>query len=196
MNTRRCIVVQVDLPGAFTVGQIFALLSQKYLKGEPDIFKSKLLGPFNVYLSCCYSLAGLFLMIGWPAWEVMYVSAWVENPFNRPLAVSFYVLFLVAMVLLGNIGYILAHHWYKKGKDKWVVYGSIIGAILTVLPFLLKWGVWWKVGTFAEKEAGAGYSFWQPPFIYGWMVFMGWLLIGTILAGIWFKKTGDKLGGK
>jgi uncharacterized BrkB/YihY/UPF0761 family membrane protein len=185
-------MVQVDLPGAFAVGHIFALLSKKYLKDEPEIFTNKLLGPLNLYLTCGYSFAGMFLLIGWPAWEVMYASAWVENPFDRPLVAGFYVLFLVAMVLLGNFGFMLAHWWYRKGKDKWVVYGSIVGVILTVLPFLLKWGVWFTVGTYAENAAGGGYSFWQPPFFHGWLVVMGWFAVITILTGIWFKKKGSQ----
>ena len=100
------------------------------------------------------------------------------------------------MVFLGNLGYMLGHHWYKKGKDKWVVYGSIIGVILTFLPFIVKYGVWWKVGTYAEVEAGGGTSFFQAPFFPGWLVVMGYFFIMTILTGIWFKRTGDRLGGE
>jgi len=185
-------MIQVDLPGAFTVGQVFALLAKKYLKGEPDIFTNKLVGPLNVYLTCGFSPAGLFLLFGWPAWEIMYVTAWVENPFNRPLVAGFYVLFLIAMVLLGNLGFMLGHYWYKKGKDKWVVYGAIVGGILTVLPFLLRWGVWWNIGTYAEVTAGGGYSFWQPPFFHGWLVIMSYLAITTVLTGLWFKKRGNR----
>jgi hypothetical protein len=83
----------------------------------------------------------------------MYVSGWVENPFDRPLVAGFYVLFLIAMMLLGNFGFMLAHSWYKKGKDKLVVIWAIIGGILTVLPFILKWGVWWHIGTQSQIEA-------------------------------------------
>jgi len=185
-------MVQVDLPAAFTVGQVFAFLSKKYLKDEPGIFANKLLGPLNLYLSCGFAPVGMFLLIGWPAWEVMHVTGWVENPFNRPLVAGFYVLFLIAMVLLGNVGFILGHHWYKKGKDKWVIYGAVIGAILTFLPFLLKWGVWWNVGQYDEVMAGRGASFWKPPFFYGWLVVMSYFFIITILTGIWFKKRGSK----
>ncbi len=183
-------MIQVDLPAAFTVGQIFGLLSKNYLKKEPDRFANKLLGPFNFYLCCGFVPGGLFLLIGWPAWEAMYVngSAWFEAPFNRPLVVGFYVLFMIVMMVLGNVGFILAHHWYQKGKDKFVIYGSIIGLILTGLPFLLRWGVWWKVGTYAEIQAGGGYSFFQPPFFYGWLGIMGYLAIVMILAGLWFKR--------
>ncbi len=185
-------MVQVDLPAAFTVGQVFAFLSKKYLKKEPEIFANKLLGPLNLYLSCGFAPVGMFLLIGWPAWEVMHVTGWVENPFNRPLVAGFYVLFMIAMVLLGNVGFILGHQWYKKGKDKWVIYGAIIGAIVTFLPFLLKWGVWWNVGQYDEVMAGRGASFWKPPFFYGWLVVMSYFFIITILTGIWFKKRGSK----
>lgn len=187
-------MVQVDLPAAFTVGQVFALLSRKYLRGEADIFKHKLLGPLNFYLACCFSPVGLFLLIGWPAWEVMYVSFWVEKPFDRPLVAGFYVLFVVVMIILGNVGFILAHHWYRKGKDKFPIYGSVIGAVLTFLPFLLKWGVWWNIGPYSEVKAGGGYSFWAAPFFPGWLVVMSYLAVTTVLAGIWFRKMGDRLG--
>jgi hypothetical protein len=86
----------------------------------------------------------------------------------------------------------LGHHWYKKGKDKRVIWGMIIGAIVTVLPFLLKWGVWWNIGQYDEVVAGGGASFWQPPFFYGWLVVMSYFFIITILTGIWLKKKGSK----
>jgi hypothetical protein len=181
-------MVQVDLPAAFTVGHVFAILAKKYLKVEPDLFKNKLLGPLNLYLSCGFSVAGLFLLIGWPSWEIMYIGSWVEAPFNRPLVAGAYVLFLIIMVVLGNIGFILGHYWLRKGKDRLVVFVAVIGGCLTILPFLLKWGVWWKVGTYQMITSGEGYSFWQPPFFHGWIVVMGYLALTTIISGIWFRK--------
>lgn len=185
-------MIQVDLPAAFAVGQIFALLAKKYLKTEPKKFFNRLLGPLNFYLSCGFVPTGMYLMIGWPSWEVMYITGWVEKPFNQPLVAAFYVLFMVAMILLGNVGFILAHHWYQKGKDRFVVYGSIIGVVLTILPFVLRWGVWWKIGTYAEFKAGGGYSFGSPPFFYGWLIFISYIVIATIVAGLWFKRQGGK----
>jgi len=185
-------MIQVDLPAAFAVGQIYAILSRNYLKKEPNKFANRLLGPLNFYLSCGFVPAGLFLLIGWPSWETMYVTAWVENPFNRPLAAGFYILFMVLMILLGNVGFILAHHWYRKGKDRLVVYGSITGVILAFLPFLLKWGIWWKIGTYSKVKLGEGYSFWEPPFILGWVFIMSYLAIVTVITGLWFKKKGSQ----
>lgn len=181
-------MVQVDLPAAFTIGQIYAILAKKYLKAEPDLFNNKLLGPLNLYLSCGFSVVGLFLLIAWPSWEVMYIGSWVEAPFNRPLVAGAYVLFLIVMVILGNVGFILGHHWLRKGKDRLVAAGAIAGGILTALPFLLRWGVWWRVGTYQDITTGAGYSFWQPPFFYGWLVVMSYLVLTTVWTGIWFWK--------
>lgn len=186
-------MVQVDLPAAFAVGQIFALLSKEYLKKEPRTFTNRLLGPLNFYLSCGFAPGGLFLLVGWPAWELMYATGWAEAPYNRPLAAGFYVLFAVIMVVLGNVGFIMAHRWYQKGKDAWVVYGSISGVALTLLPFLLNWGVWLKIGTYAELASRGGYSFWQPPFFSGWLAIMSYLAVCTIGMGIWLSKRGSRL---
>lgn len=186
-------MVQVDLPAAFALGQIFGFLSKDYLKKEKDLFKSKLLGPFNFFLTCGFVPGGLFLLVGWPAWEVMYVTSWVENTYDSPIKAAFYVLFVILMVILGNFGYILAHHWYQKGKDKWVIIGSAIGLFLTVLPFMLKWGVWMNIGTYAEIQSGAGYSFWDPPFFHGWLGIMSYLGLVIFLSGLWFRTKSKQL---
>jgi hypothetical protein len=188
-------MIQVDLPAAFAIGQTFALLSSPYLKNEPDLITSKLLGPFNLYLSCGFALGGLFLLVGWPAWEAMYTVQWIENAFNNPPVAALYVLFYMGMIVLGNTGFLLGHFFYKKKKDRLVVAGIIIGCILTVLPFLMRWGCWLRVGTYAEVTSGGGYPFGSAPFFIGWLIMMIYLVVAGIGAGIWFIKTGKKLAG-
>ncbi len=186
-------MIQVDLPAAFAIGQTFALVSNSYLKKEPDLFTSKLLGPFNLYLSCGFALGGLFLLVGWPAWEAMYTVPWIENAFDNPLVAAVYVFFYMGMILLGNIGFILGHYFYRKGKDSWVIAGIVIGVILTLLPFILRWGCWERVGTFAEVTSGGGYTFGQAPFFTGWLIMILYLFVAGIGAGIWFKVTSKKM---
>ena len=186
-------MVQVDLPAAFAIGQIFGLLSKDYLKKEPSKFTNKLLGPINLFFSCGFAPGGMFLLIAWPAWEVMYVTAWVEMPFDRPLVAAFYIIFGIIMVLLGNAGFILAHHWYRKGKDQYVVIGSIAGVVLTLLPFLLNWGVWLQVGSYAEVQTNSGYSFWESPFFSGWAWIMGYMAISLVAMGLWLRRVGCRV---
>lgn len=183
-------MVQVDLPAAFATGQLFALLSKNYLEKEPEILTSRLLGPFNFYMTCCFSPAGLFLLIGWPSWEVMYLTDWVERPFDRPLVAGFYVIFLMLILVLGNLGFTLGHRWIRLGRHRWVLWGAILGGLATVAPFLLRWGVWWTIGTHQDFLDGSGYSFWSPPFFWGWLVVMSYLAVSSVITGLWFLKQG------
>jgi hypothetical protein len=92
-------MVQVDLPAAFAIGQAFAYLSRDYLKKDPSLLTNRALGPFNFYMACCYAPVGMFLLVGWPAWEIMYRGPWLDVPFDRPWVAGFYVLFGVVMVV-------------------------------------------------------------------------------------------------
>ena len=187
-------MVQVDLPAAFAIGQVFAYLSRDYLKKDPSLFTNRALGPFNFYMACCYAPVGMFLLVGWPAWEIMYLGPWLDTPFNLPWVAGFYVLFGIVMVLLGNVGFILAHRWLRRDRAAWVKAGITIGAGLTLLPFLLRWGIWMKVGNFAEVvEQQAGYSFWDAPFFHGWAVIMSYMVITTVAMGIWMRTRANKM---
>lgn len=189
-------MIQVDLPASFVIGQTFAMLSKTYLKKENDLYTSKLLGPFNMYLSCGFTTVGLFLLVGWPAWEYMYVSQWVENVYNHPLIAAFYILFVIVMILLGNLGYILGHYWYRTKRDKLVAWGLITGLVLTFLPFLINWGCWKRIGTYAEVKAGGGYLFGEAPFFNGWLGIMTYLLLTGVLFGLWFRAKSRKLASE
>ena len=68
-----------------------------------------------------------------------------------------------------------------------------VGFALTLLPFVLKWGVWLKIGTFAEVKAGGGYPFMQQPFFYGWLFIMSYMIVTGVVAGLWFKIKGNTL---
>ena len=138
-------------------------------------------------------MGGLFLLVGWPAWEFMYVSSWFENAYDNPIVVASYILFVIAMILIGNLGYILGHYWYKTKHDRFVVWGLLTGLVLTFLPFLLKWGSWKLIGNYAEVSAGKGYPFGEAPFFNGWLGIMAYMIITGVLFGIWFRIKSKKL---
>lgn len=186
-------MIQVDLPAAFAIGQTYAFLSKDYLKKEKNLYTSKPLGILNVYLGCGFVPGGLYLICAYPAWEAMYKTAWLDKPFDNPPVAYFTVLFVVLMILLGNLGYIFGHWCYKAGKDKIVPWTMALGYFLTALPFIVDWGVWMKIGTYEDVVIkGGGYSFWQPPFFYGWAIIWIWLIVTAVGTGIWFKKTANK----
>lgn len=187
-------MVQVDLPAAFTIGHLFAYLGRDYLRKDPQLFTNRLLGPFNVFMACCYAPVGLFLLVGWPAWEIMYVSPLLDSSFDRPWVAAFHVGFLAAMVILGNVGFLLGHHWLLRGAERRIRAAIAIGALLTVLPFLLRWGIWMQVGSYqGVVEQGGGYSFWDPPFFTGWAVVMSYMAVTLVAMGWWLRYRAGRL---
>jgi len=187
-------MVQVDLPTAFTFGQVFAFIGRKLLKKEPHLLYNKLIGPFTIFISCGFVPVGIFLLTGWASWQSMYAVQWVENTMNQPLIAGVYVAYYTSIVVLGNIGFILGHYWIQIGKEKFVVIGIILGIIVSIIPFILRWGVWWKVGTFADYQNGVGYSFLKPPIFYGWLFIIGWLVVISILSLLWVQHIVKKHG--
>jgi hypothetical protein len=189
-------MVQVDLPGAFAVGQIFAILSRKYLIKTDSKFDHKLMAPLNWYLTFIFAPVGMFLLVGWPGWECMYWWRCVERPMFRPFIALFYVLFYVAMVAIGNLSYILAHHLYLKGKDKLVNVLAVIGVIGTFLPFVLWPFTWLHVGTYSQYHAiprETTNMFRIPSFFVPWLLIMSYFVIGTVLFGLWLKRKANRL---
>ena len=192
-------MVQVDLPGAFAVGQIFAVLSKNFLKREENKFTHRLMAPIGWYLALIYAPVGMFLLCGWPAWESMYWWEWVEQPAFNPLVAFFYIAFYISMILIGNMSYITAHNLYQKGKDKTVNILAILGIIATLLPFFVWPFTWYHIGTYAQYHAipkGTTTIFNTPSFFYSWLCSMSLLITGTVIFGLWLKKYSTKLANQ
>ena len=189
-------MVQVDIPGAFAVGQIFAVLSKKYLIREENKFTHRLMAPIGWYFALIFAPVGMFLLFGWPAWESMYWWKWVEQPaFNSPVA-FFYLAFYLAMVLIGNMSYIIGHSLYRKGKDKIVTILAVLGVIATLLPFFLWPLTWYHVGTYAQYHAVPRQTttmFATPSFVFPWLGIMSYIAGGSVIFGLWLKKHSKKL---
>lgn len=189
-------MVQVDLPGAFAAGQIFALLSRNYLQKEENRFDHRLMGPIGLYFALIYAPIGMFLLFGWPAWESMYWWEWVERPAFNPPVTFFYISFYLSMILIGNASYIIGHSLYLMGKDKIVNILVIIGIVATLLPFILWPFTWYHVGTYAQYHAVPKQTttmFNAPSFFFSWLVVMGYFTIATVIFGIWIRRYSARL---
>ncbi len=189
-------MIQVDIPGAFAAGQIFAFLSKEYLKNEEHKLTHRLMGPVGWYFSLMYAPVGLFLLIGWPAWEGMFWWKWVEEPAFHPPTAFFYIGFYFAMILIGHASYVFAHSLYRKGEDKTVKILVIVGVVLTLLPFVLWPFTWSHVGTYDQYHSvpkATTPMFSTPSFLYSWMAVMGYFVMASIVFGIGLRKFSLKL---
>lgn len=185
-------MVQVDLPGAFAIGQIFAILSKTYLKKEKRLFRHRLMGPVSTYFSIMFAPVGLFLLICWPGWENMYWWEWVEKPASNPLVSFFYIGFYMAMIVIGCASYMLSHTLYRKGKDQAVNWLCITSIIVSILPFFLWPFTWYHVGTYAQYHAvpkQTGTLFNTPAFLYSWLIMVVYFVVTLVGFSFWLKKT-------
>ena len=189
-------MVQVDLPGAFAAGQIFALLSREYLKQEDSRFTHRLAGPVMSYFSLMFAPVGLFLLICWPAWECMYWWEWVERPATNPMVSFFYIGFYLAMIVIGGASYAYAHRLYRRGKDRSVTVLAVAGVIATLLPFVIWPFTWYHVGTYAGYHSVPRSTtplFSTPAFFTSWLVVMSYFVITSIGFGLWIKRFSNDL---
>lgn len=184
-------MVQVDIPGAFAAGQIFAVLSREYLKQEESRLTHRLGGPIVTYFSLMFAPVGLFLLICWPAWESMYWWEWVQRPATDPLVSFFYIGFYFAMIVIGVASYALAHTLYRQGRERTVLVLAAAGVVATLLPFILWPFTWYHVGTYADYHAvpkRTTVMFHTPAFFNSWLVIMGYFFAASIAFGLWIKR--------
>lgn len=184
-------MVQVDLPGAFAAGQIFAVLSSKYLSREKRLLTHRLMGPVAAYFSLMFAPAGLFLLICWPAWESMYWWKWVETPAMNPVVSFFYLGFYMIMILIGCGSYMAAHALYRKGKDGTVKAVTALGVIATLSPFFLWPFTWYHVGTYAQYHSvprTTSTMFNTPAFFWSWLAVMGYFALASVIFGFWIRR--------
>ena len=179
-------MVQVDLPGAFAMGQILAWLSRRFLQSTGLRVTHSLMGIIVLYFSVVYAPVGLFLLVGWPAWESMYWWSWIEQPAFHPWTAAFTIAFYLAMMLIGVASYILGHALLQRNMKRTVIALSIIGVIATLVPFFVWPMTWYHIGTHAQYHAVPRMTttmFGTPAFLIPWAIAIAWLVIGTAATG-------------
>jgi hypothetical protein len=174
-------MVQVDIPAAFAMGQLLAMVGRKSLKtGQPSV-RDRFLVLTNWYTSLILGTTGLFLLVGWPGWETMYQWSWVENPQFKPMVALFYIVFLVLMVILGNAGFLMSYRLIRSNREalaKTILALSVIG---TFAPFLIDIKAPFYIGTYQQYHAGQASLIFNSPFICSWFGIMLFWVIGSIV---------------
>ena len=174
-------MVQVDIPAAFAMGQLLAIVGRKSLKtGQPSV-RDRFLLLTNWYTSLILGTTGLFLLVGWPGWETMYQWAWVENPQFKPMVALFYIVFLVLMVALGNAGFLMSYRLIRSNREalaKAILALSVIG---TFAPFLIDIKAPFYIGTYQQYHTGQASLIFHSSFIFPWFGIMLFWVIGSVI---------------
>lgn len=199
-------MVQVDVPAAFAMGQVYALIAKQSLSKEPSLLGNRFITLNNWYVTLILAPVGLFLLVGWPGWETMYRWSWVESVQFHPFTALFYILFLAAMVIIGNAGFIIAHRLYLRNKDQTAKKLLVVSIIISLSAFLIDINAPFSIGTFEEyhngesikvtrllvketekdrNQAGSTLSDARSFFIAWFFIMLYWVM-GSILMGIKF----------
>ena len=176
-------MVQVDIPAAFVMGQVYALVAQKSLKKEPSYYENRFLVMVNWYMSLILGPTGLFLLLGWPGWETMYQWGWIETPQFRPFVALFYIFFLMIMVVLGNVGFIFTHWLIRQNKIEIAKILLVFSIILTFSAFIIDIKALFFVGTYEAYHRHTAKFILGSSFIFSWFIIMSYWIIGSILMG-------------
>ncbi len=173
--------VQIDIPAAFAMGQLMAVVGRKSLKtGEPSI-RNRFLLWTNWYMSLILCPAGFFLLVGWPAWETMYQWAWIENPQFHSLVALFYILFLMVIVILGNVGFLMSYWLIRHNKDTLAKVIVALSLLSVVAPLLIDIKAPFFIGTYQQYHTGKASLIFGSSFFFSFFAIMLFWAIGSVV---------------
>jgi len=174
---------QVDIPAAFAMGQVLAMVGRKSLKmGHQSTYDRFLLWT-NWYVSLIMGPTGLFLLVGWPGWETMYKWSWVENPQFHSMVALFYIAFLMMIVVLGNAGFMMSYGLLRRNRDGVAKTIMVLSILLALAPFL-DFNATLHIGTYQTYHAGTAPLVFGTSFIMSFFGIMLFWVIGSIAAVI------------
>lgn len=149
-------MVQVDIPAAFVCSQVFAWSGRRWLADEKPSWTGRYTAIAFAYSAMVVGACGLYLLAGWPEWEVMY---WFESVrmdtanFGNALLALVAPLFIVVTGLAGGAGFMLAHQWARAGKPRRILVALWTGAALAVAMFALNPSAPMFVGHYHDYHA-------------------------------------------
>ncbi len=151
-------MIQLDVPIAFALGQIFADAAKKQLlTGKPEYYLSALLKN-NLYHIFFFSWIPVYFLANYFGWETTHM--WWHK--DSVLAYPFFLpLFLVVFFFAANSGFCLSTLLLRKGMLFWVR-ASYVG--IFIYTFVWVFGLWNRttyLGSYNEWAQGTAKRVWD-----------------------------------
>ena len=137
-------MVQIDIPIAFAVGQMFADAASQHLStGRPEPY-SRTLAITNIFMGLFFAPIPIYFLVDYFGWETTYM-------YDPARITRFFIpIVLVVLFLATNLGFWLSNALIRKGR-------AGIGRVIYVLIWIysLGWifGNWprsTRIGTYAQ----------------------------------------------
>jgi hypothetical protein len=137
-------VVQIDIPIAFAVGQMFADAARQQLStGQPTPYYQTL-AYTNIFTGLFFAPIPIYFLVDYFAWETTYMC--------DPAGVTrfFIPMVLFALILAANLGFWLSNALIQKGRAR---IGRIIYLLVWIYSLAWIFGNWpraTRIGTYAQ----------------------------------------------
>ncbi len=194
-------MVQLDVPAAFMVSQLFVDMGRKEIQRAGGEQERKLL--YYKYLARSLLFAGLvivpggsYLLSSFPGWESLYWFPFAERMAFHPGNALLFPFFVGGIVAGGWLGHHLAFRWVVAGREKYLrpSYLGVLGA--ACLLVLGSYPSFELVGTCDQyrHDRAAMASVWHNPhnFLLAWGIPMA--IFGVILLALALKIRRDAQG--
>jgi hypothetical protein len=190
-------MVQIDIPAAFIVSQLFLDVGRKTVIASAGSERNeatyyRFLSRSLLFCGAVIAPAGIYLLSGWPGWEQMYWTGRVEHVIFSWTNALLPALFVVAIVLGGYLGHVIGYRWLITGRGKYLrpTYAGLLLAVGALV--LLNHPAFLLVGTYHEYhfERTAMAGVWQNPhnFSVGWVLVMLYFAIALVCFIVWLRR--------
>lgn len=185
-------MVQIDIPIAFALGQIFADAAQRQLlTGRPEYYLRALLKN-NLFQIFFFSWIPVYFLVNYFGWETTHMWWHKGSITDYPL---FLPIFLIVFFFAANSGFWFSAILIRKGKHALVrkIYVSIF-----IFSFAWAFGFWNRttyLGSFDEWARGTAKRIWNTSGGEPFLLVLFFALVTWFISLVLFIK-GIRLEGK
>ncbi len=179
-------MVQIDIPIAFALGQIFADAARRQLlTGKPEYYLRALLKN-NLFQIFFFSWIPVYFLVNYFNWETTHMWWHKDSITGYPL---FLPIFLVVFFFAANIGFWFSAALIKKGRHALVrkVYTGIF-----IFSFVWAFGFWNRttyLGSFSEWTAGTAKRVWDTSGGETFIYMLSFSLIVWLVSLVFFIRS-------
>lgn len=151
-------MVQVDVPIAFAIGQLFADAAQKQLlTRRPEYYLSALVKN-NLFHIFFFSWIPVYFLVNYFGWETTHMWWYKDSITDYPF---FLPIFLLTFFFAANSGFCISVFLIRKNKLSWV---RIMYVCIFMYTFLWIFGLWTRtsyLGSYNEWVQGTARRVWD-----------------------------------
>ena len=196
-------MVQLDVPAAFMVSQLFVDLGRRTIRAAKTEQERRLL--YHKFLTRSLLFAGLiivpggsYLLSSFPGWESLYWMPFAERMAFHPGNALLFPFFVGGIVAGGWLGHHLGFNWVVSGRDKYLrptYLGVLVAACLVVLASYPSFILLGTCDQYRHDRAAMEYV-WNNPhnFMLAWGIPMAIFFVVLVVMALRIRRESQMAG--